>query len=240
MTRDTSNTWLAGADQVTRYLSHADVVIVERERTMRLLGDLFGYHFGERKGLQILDLGGGDGIIADYLNERHPGHAITLLDGSADMLQRARERLAGKAITFVQQTFEEYVETEPADQTYDFVFSANALHHLDLPAKSRVFAKLFRELRFGGALLIADVVKPVSERSERWQLAMWRDWMNERLAQIGAEVGEYDGLPEMAIAKPENKPSGLVDQLELLRRIGFRDVDCFHKYGVFAVFGGTK
>jgi tRNA (cmo5U34)-methyltransferase len=216
------------------------VVIVERERTMRLLGDLFGYHFGERKGLQILDLGGGDGLITAYLQERHPGHAITLLDGSADMLQRARERLVGQPITFVQQTFEEYVEAEPADQRYDFIFSANALHHLDLPAKTLVFAKLFRELRFGGALLIADVVRPVSERSELWQYAMWQDWMNERLAQIGGEVGEYDGLPERAKAKPENKPSGLVEQLELLQRIGFRDVDCFHKYGVFALFGGTK
>ena len=40
--------------------------------------------------------------------------------------------------------------------------------------------------------------------------------------------------------KLENKPSGLVEQLRLLEDIGFRDVDCFYKYGIFALFGGTK
>jgi hypothetical protein len=157
MTRDSSNTWLSGADQPNAYLSTADVVIVERERTIRLLGDIVGYHFGGRKPLQVLDLGCGDG-----------------------------------------------------------------------------------EFRFGGALLVADVVKPTSERSERWQFAMWQDWMNERLAEIGGEVGVHDDLPGAAMAKPENKPSGLIDQLELLQRVGFRDVDCYYKYGVFALFGGTK
>jgi tRNA (cmo5U34)-methyltransferase len=240
MTRDRSNTWLAGADQAKTYLSSADVVIVERERTVRLLGDIVGYHFGSGRALQVLDLGGGDGIITEHLQRRYPGHSFTLLDGSAEMLEGARQRLAGRAVTFIQQTFEEYCEAPPADQTYDLVLSANALHHLDLLAKSLVFAKLFRELRFGGAFLIADVVKPASERSERWQFAMWEDWMNERLAKIGGEVGVHDGLPEAAKAKPENKPSGLIEQLELLERVGFRDVDCFYKYGVFALFGGTK
>jgi tRNA (cmo5U34)-methyltransferase len=240
VTQDTSNTWLAGPDQANTYLSHADVVIVERKLTTRLLGDILGYHFGSRKGLQVLDLGGGDGIITEYLQGRYPGHTFSLLDGSAEMLQRARERLAGKEVTFAQQTFEEYVEEPPGDQTYDLVFSCNALHHLDLLWKSRVFAKVYRELRFGGAFLVVDVVKPASERSERWQFAMWEDWMNERLAQIGGAVGTHDGLPEMAKAKPENKPSGLLEQLDLLARVGFRDVDCYYKHGVFALFGGTK
>ena len=70
--------------------------------------------------------------------------------------------------------------------------------------------------------------------------AMWEDWINELLAQIGGEIGTHDGLPQVAKAKPENKPSGLFEQLELLKKIGFRDVDCFYKYGVFAMFGGTK
>lgn len=40
--------------------------------------------------------------------------------------------------------------------------------------------------------------------------------------------------------KVENKPSNLFDQIEMLNKIGFRDVDCFYKYGIFLVFGGTK
>ena len=39
---------------------------------------------------------------------------------------------------------------------------------------------------------------------------------------------------------PENQSSGLVEQLHVLTEIGFNDVDCFYKYGVFAIIGGTK
>lgn len=156
------------------------------------------------------------------------------------MLAKARQRLAGKGVAFVQQTFEAYLDAPPQDQAYDFAFSSNAIHHLDWLGKSRLYAKLYRELAFGGAFANIDVVKAASERSERWQFAMWEDWMNERLAQTEGEVGTHDGLPEVAKAKPENKPSGLVEQLELLKRVGFRDIDCFYKYGVFAMFGGVK
>jgi tRNA (cmo5U34)-methyltransferase len=156
------------------------------------------------------------------------------------MLEKARQRLAGKNVAFIQQTFEEYLDAPPEEQAYDFVFSSNAVHHLDWLGKSRLYAKLFREITLGGAFVNIDVVKAASERSERWQFAMWEDWMNERLAQIEGEAGKHNGLPEVAKAKPENKPSGLIEQMELLRQIGFRDVDCFYKYGVFAMFGGTK
>jgi tRNA (cmo5U34)-methyltransferase len=238
--RDTSNTWLTGTVQADTYVSTADVIIVERERTIKLLADIFRYHFSERTGLRVLDLGGGDGAITEYLHEHYPNNAFTLLDGSADMLEKARQRLAGKRVAFLQQTFEAYLDAPPENQRYDFIFSSNAIHHLDFLGKSRMYAKLFRELAFGGVFINIDVVKAASERSERWQFAMWEDWMNECLAQIGGDIGTYDGLPQVAKAKPENKPNGLIEQLELLRQIGFRDVDCFYKYGVFAMFGGTK
>jgi tRNA (cmo5U34)-methyltransferase len=207
---------------------------------MKLLADIFRYHFGEQTGLRVLDLGGGDGVITEYLQRQYPDNTFYLLDGSADMLAKAQQRLEGKKVIFIQQTFETYLDAPPEDQTYDFVFSSNAIHHLDLLGKSRLYAKLFCELTFGGVFINIDVVKATSERSECWQFAMWEDWMNETLTQTGGKVGTYDGLPEVAKAKPENKPGGLFEQLELLRQIGFRDVDCFYKYGVFAMFGGTK
>jgi len=47
-------------------------------------------------------------------------------------------------------------------------------------------------------------------------------------------------LTDESLKQAENKPSGLFNQLQLLSRIGFRDVDCFYRYGIFSIFGGTK
>jgi len=106
----------------------------------------------------------------------------------------------------------------------------------------RLVSRVFRELAFGGAFINIDIVLSTGRGSERWQLNMWRDWINENLRRNGLqdEVGKYDELPAVAKRLPENKPSTLIDQLALLGQIGFRDVDCFYKYGVFAMFGGTK
>jgi tRNA (cmo5U34)-methyltransferase len=111
-----------------------------------------------------------------------------------------------------------------------------AIHHLGFPEKRRLYARIYRELRFGGLFLNYDVVLPASERTEAWHFAMWRDWMNEH----AREKGKFDALPETAKAKPENKPSRLPDHLRALEECGFCDVDCHFKYGVFCLYGGAK
>ena len=59
-------------------------------------------------------------------------------------------------------------------------------------------------------------------------------------AWLAANHGKYDNIPSLYKNNLEGRPSGLWDQLQALSRCGFRDVDCFYKYSIFAVFGGTK
>jgi tRNA (cmo5U34)-methyltransferase len=49
----------------------------------------------------------------------------------------------------------------------------------------------------------------------------------------GCGVGKHSG-------KEENKPDTLNDQLNALRAAGFKDVDCYYKYGIFSMFGGRR
>jgi tRNA (cmo5U34)-methyltransferase len=241
---DKSNTWLEEKEtsQVELYVNSASVILPERDTTIKILLDILSYHFDERTGLSILDLGGGDGIITAAIQNRYPDNSFYLLDGSPVMLEKARQRLGQERCVFIPKTFEAYLDADVEDAKYDFVFSVNAIHHLDFLDKAKLYAKLFRELGHGGLFIDIDPVLPTSERSERWQFNMWRDWVNETLVQKGfqTDVGKYDDLPQVYKQKPENKPSGLFEQMQLLTRIGFRDVDCFFKHGIFAVFGGTK
>lgn len=46
------------------------------------------------------------------------------------------------------------------------------------------------------------------------------------------------GVPRMAPL--DNLPDTLDAQLESLEKVGFKDVDCYFKYGIFSVFGGFK
>jgi tRNA (cmo5U34)-methyltransferase len=241
---DRSNTWLdeRGARQIDLYVRSADAILPARDTIIQILVDVFRYHFGDRSGLSVLDLGCGDGIVTERMWMAHPANTHWLMDGSSTMLEKAKQRLVGKSVSFLHQSFESYIDVAAEDAKYDCVFSVNAIHHLDYIDKKRLFAKLYRELKHGGLFLNSDPVLPVSGSSEEWQFSMWRDWIAGQVVRDGrtAEHVEDDDLPTLYKQKPENKPSTLFAQLQALEQIGFRDVDCLFKYGIFAVFGATK
>jgi tRNA (cmo5U34)-methyltransferase len=244
MKPDSSNTWLTeeGKRQAEYYTSSKDVILVERKKTTQILFDIFRYHFDTTTPQRILELGCGDGDMASQFSEKFPGNQFYLMDGSEDMLSRARDNLEGDNVHFIKKTFEEYVSSESEPSKYNFVYSSNAIHHLDFWGKCQLYAKIFRELAHWGMFINIDLVLPSSEKSEKFQFRMWVDWMNQVLRDIGRddEVGKHDRLPDIYKAKAENQPSGFFEQLDALRKCGFRDVDCFYKYSVFAVFGGIK
>ncbi|MDH3975570.1 MAG: class I SAM-dependent methyltransferase [Deltaproteobacteria bacterium] len=244
MKTNPSNTWLTekGKQQVDYYTASKDVILVERKRTSKLLFDLFRYHFDTTRPQKILDLGCGDGEMALQFSDKFPNNQFYLMDGSHDMLSKAQDSLKGDNIHFIKKTFEEYLSNEPVSSKYNFIYSSNAIHHLDFSGKSQLFARVFSELAQNGMFIIIDLVRPPSEQCEKWQFRMWVDWINQTLAESGREdeAGKHDGLPGIYKAKAENQPDGLFEQLEVLRKCGFRDVDCFYKYGVFTLFGGIK
>jgi tRNA (cmo5U34)-methyltransferase len=228
------NAWDGAWDgtKADAYINSADVVAVERRRLIKILSDLYRYRFGNKNGLMLLDIGCGDGILSKYIQSKSPENTFYLLDGSYRMLEKAKQNVQGPNVFYIHQTFEEYMAAEADDARYDFIYSANAIHHLDLASKCRLYAKIFQELKEGGLFINIDPVLPSSELSEQWQFNMWRDWMNETLNNCGLndQVDKYNDFPLQYKMKSENKPSSLFDQMQALGEVGFEDVDCFYKY----------
>ena len=243
MKHRSSNKWLEpDPSWIDSYLSSSDVLIVERYRMLKILSDICGYHFDKCQNLMMLDLGCGDGIVTKYIREKYPHNNFTLMDGSLDMIEKAKKNLTGDDVSFVHKTFENYISSTLTREKFDLVYSAWAIHHLDIDWKGKLYAKVFGEMRPGGLFIVMDTVQPPTERSEKWQFRMWTDWMNETLQKIGFidDIGKYNNVPSCYKSQEEDKPSPLSEQTELLTKVGFKDVDCFFKYGVFSLFGGIR
>lgn len=115
---------------------------------------------GVRPGDHVLDVGCGPGyftrIMADAAG---PQGRATGLDASEEGIAEARRVTRQPNCTFVNGI----TEAIDADEgTYDVVVTALMIHHLPEDLRPRAVAEMFRVLRPGGRLLIADFRPPAS------------------------------------------------------------------------------
>jgi len=178
----------------------------------------------------VLDLGAGTGLFSSLVAEAFPLARFTLLDVSAEMLARARQRLAEREdrFTYLQRDFSQALPGQ-----YDLVLSALAIHHLSDDDKRSLFARIFAALRPAGAFINADqVLGPTPALESAYDQA----WLRQARA-LG--VTDEDLLPAIERMK-EDRTAPLEPQLAWLRDAGFREVDCWYKSYRFAVYSGSK
>lgn len=183
----------------------------------------------------LLDIGCGAGNYSLKLLERLPLRAITLIDLSRPMLDRAAGRIHAAhpavAISAVQSDIRE--ATLP-DETFDVAVAAATLHHLrEADEWDRVFTAVYRSLKSGGSFWIWDLLH---HEPAALQALMWQRY-GEYLS--GLKGPEYRDTV-YAYVEAEDSPRPLVWQLDRLRSAGFRSVEVLHKSVCFGAFGGIK
>jgi len=240
MTDFTKTNW-AKAEFGRNYLEKADIYIVERRRMFSILRSFMGHFLSSSGKKQILDLGCGDGILTEELLQVDSSLTVTLLDGSDDMLAKARQRL-GKFgdFRYVRASFQELLEKDVLAERYAFVVSSMAVHHLTLSEKIMLFKRIHSLLEDGGYFVNIDVVLPPTEALDQWYIKLWKDWMDDKKSSLGLDDEPSENIIKRYKDLSENKPDTLEGQLKALREIGFSEVDCFYKYGIFTIFGGKR
>jgi len=165
----------------------------------------------------------------------------TLIDGSDDMLQKAKERLQSYPnILFQKISFQEILQQGQLNSTYDFIVSSQAIHHLSRDEKSKFYEMIYSHLVTGGFFMNIDVTIGPAESIEQWYMKLWQEWMDIEKTALGIEGDPFSDVISRYKEAEENRPDTLIDQLAVLKNIGFSNVDCYYKYGIFAVFGGMK
>lgn len=182
----------------------------------------------------LLDVGCGAGNYALKLLERLPGMSVDLVDLSAPMLARARARV-GPATSGSVATHQADIREIPLDLArYDVVVSAATLHHLRSEEEwLAVFGRIHAALKPGGSFWVSDLVTHSLDAVQALMWARYGEYLREmKGAEYRDQVFEY--------IEKEDSPRPLMEQLDLLRAVGFRTVEVLHKNAVFAAYGAVR
>jgi SAM-dependent methyltransferase len=109
--------------------------------------------------IEVMDVGGGSGIVTAALLDAFPAARVTMIDFSAQMLARAQERLAGRgsAIKYMQCDLQDAAWPQKAGGPFDLAVSGIAIHNLkDLAAMAACYEAVHGLLKPGGAFLDYD------------------------------------------------------------------------------------
>jgi tRNA (cmo5U34)-methyltransferase len=157
-----------------------------------------------------------------------------LLDLSAPMLKRAKQRVSDAGIDKVTTWHADLREADLPKESYDVVLAAAVLHHLrDDDDWLAAFEKIISVLRPGGSFWITDLVVQETVPVHEMMWSLYGDYL-ERLGGVAYRQKVFEYIDR------EDSPRPVTYQLDLLRRVGFAHVELLHKNSCFAAFGAWK
>ena len=188
--------------------------------------------FNVKETIKILDLGCGTGNVSMTVKERFPRSKLTCVDLAENMIEMARAKLSKYSdIEYQIGNF----STLNFDDNYDVIVSSLALHHLKSDEeKKQLYNKIYDALSVGGVFYNADTVLGSNSHFIKVNMDMWKNYM---IKNLPLDEIEEKWLPTHY---EEDFPAPLMDQLDWLRKIGFKEVDVVWKYYQGAVYGGLK
>jgi tRNA (cmo5U34)-methyltransferase len=183
---------------------------------------------------RVLDVGCGAGNNTLKLLQLINPLDCDMLDLSKPMLERARQRL--NPINRGQvRLFQDDIRTaQLPESNYDIIIAAMVLHHLrDDQDWEGTFRKLYQLTAPGGSIWIADFV---AHENPTMQDIMWNRY-GSYLESLG---GRSYREKVFAYIDREDTPRPVTYQTDLLRKVGFTEVDILHKNSCFVAFGAVK
>ncbi|MFD2872083.1 class I SAM-dependent methyltransferase [Mucilaginibacter ximonensis] len=182
----------------------------------------------------LLDIGCGAGNYTLKMLSKISNLNCTLNDLSLPMLERARQRVAPQTSGKVTIIQDDMRNLDLTDESFDIVLAAATFHHLrDDNDWEHVFSKLYKALRPGGSIWISDLITHDTAPLEKLFHQRYSDYLDT--------LGGPDYREKvLAYVDHEDTPRSVNFQMDLLKKVGFKQVEILHKNSYFAAFGAIK
>lgn len=194
-----------------------------------------------------VDIGAGSGWLSEAILQRFPGSQIIALDGSEAMLEHAAGRLRAFPQRFATAKFdlENFAWIEELHARPRCFVSSLVIHHLPDGEKQRLFRALYDVLERGGALLMADLVRPLGDAARELYAHAWEQSVLEQSRDLFGDARAYEAFVERRwnyyrYPDPMDQPSTQPDLLRWFAESGFSDVEVVWAQAGHVLIAGFK
>lgn len=221
----------------------ASIAVPRRVEMVRTLVDAVPFARSDR--FKIVELGAGEGTLADALLTAFPAATYVALDGSESM----RAALAERTMRFSDRIRIRAFDLDSLDWWdamfgADLIVSSLCLHHLSDAKKQYLYKAAADRMSPGGAFLVGDLIEPSHAAARRMAADAW-DRSAEEAAAAQARPELFAQFVEARwnhyrFPDAGDHPAALLHHLVWLKHAGFTAVECFWVFAGHAVFGGFK
>ncbi|MFF5994888.1 methyltransferase domain-containing protein [Lysinibacillus sp. KU-BSD001] len=195
-------------------------------------------HFIEKPAI-IMDLGCGNGFLAEILLRTYPTAKAICIDHSQPMIEQAKihlEAYTDRCELYVGD-FSNSIQNFVEPNSVDCIVSGYAIHHLPHEKKKALYTDIYNLLKPGGIFINIEHTASVTEEMEKLYDELFIDHLTAYNNGQRAEIAtEYYSRPD----KADNILERVDIQVHWLKEIGFNHADCYFKWLELAVFGGVK
>jgi len=246
-TAPATNQW--SEENSATFIDLAEIFVPGRVEQTATLLDLIPAERDEQ--FTIVELASGEGLLAEAVMERFPRCHYVALDGSPLMRERTLRRV---------KRFKERLEVRPFEiaslewrtilpQPLRCVLSSLCVHHLSGEQKQQLFKDMAGHLEPGGALLLADIIEPATQRIANLFARQYEEITRAQSLAIKGDLSGFEQFQQLqwnyftydyGTGQTFDQPSLISDQLLWLREARFSQVDCYWMRAGHAVYGGYK
>ncbi len=182
----------------------------------------------------LLDIGCGAGNYSLMMLSKISNLNCTLVDLSKPMLTKALERVSTATTNQVNIIQGDIREVTLKENYFDIILAGAVLHHLrDDEDWENTFAKIYSLLKPGGCFMISDLITQDTE--------VLNNYIREKYSDYLESIGGADYRAKvLAYVAKEDSPRSLNYQLDLMKKVGFKNVEILHKHICFAAYGGVR
>lgn len=177
---------------------------------------------------RVLDLGAGTGVLSRLVRSAHPDAELVLLDGSAEMLDKARGTIA-EPVSFTVADLRDPLPEGP----FDAVVSTMAIHHLPHTNQQELYRRIYAAVAPGGLFVNGEVIGGAGPRTVDAYQRRHEHSVRSR-GGTDHDWSAYLKRQEADICAP------VADHLRWLTDAGFAEADCLDKQHMYGIVVGLR